>query len=213
MDLNGKKLNIGMLSENKKTRKTPPRLESVELGVKWFRRAVEMRLFGVKTPQWDNEKVIYEMVDWAFMMEKTEINYNKGILLKGQTGRGKTFLMEILKSMLELDDYMYLTIINAKKVAAEYQSGEGYKIIDKYAKCNYLVLDDIGSEAVETKSYGNALNIVEEIITEREKNNMLTFGTTNLNKLSDRYDDRIVSRMNELFNVRSLNHDNDYRRL
>jgi len=63
-------------------------------------------------------------------------------------------------------------------------------------------MDDIGTESDQVKHYGNNLDVVSYILTERYTRRLLTFGTTNfpLSVLEKKYDDRTVSRMYSLFN-------------
>jgi len=75
-----------------------------------------------------------------------------------------------------------------------------------------IILDDIGKEDEFSRSYGNKVNVIEEIINIREENEMLTFGTTNIERMTDIYDDRTVSRMNKLFTPFSINHETDFRK-
>jgi len=172
---------------------------------------------------YDNVKdVIDFIINWTYL-QTDDINFNKGFLLKGKTGRGKSFPFRIWKYFLKIDNIRFQYngnlkfldpyFINVKQISGEYQSplNGGYEIIKKYSNIPALIIDDIGKEQELSRNFGNSINIVEEIISNREENNMLTFGTTNLDKISDNYDDRTVSRMNNLFTPIPLNHDIDYR--
>jgi len=167
-----------------------------------------------------NDQVDY-MIRWAYMIGD-DIDFTKGILFKGHTGRGKTFLFRVFDYFTKIDGLKYiengkefnlsLKVVNVKKISGEYQAKDGgYSVIQKYAGYRCLVLDDIGKEQEESSNFGNKMNVVEEIINIREEMGMLTFGTTNLDKMSSMYDDRTVSRMNLLFNVRPINHETDFR--
>lgn len=178
-----------------------------------------------KTISYDLVKSEIEaLVDWAYMFGDTDLDYTKGILFKGGTGGGKTFLMKAFARFLMIDNMRFksnsteyplrLEMVNARVIAGEYQSGDsGYDIIRKYATIPCLFIDDIGAEAFESVAFGNRLNVVSEILDRREENNLLTFGTTNIDKLSSQYDDRMISRMNNLFNVKSFTHNTDFRKL
>ena len=171
---------------------------------------------------WDNIKPIAMfIINWTYMIG--DADFNKGFLLMGATGRGKTFLLNAWKYFLAIDDIKYVyngktvklttPVVNVKKIAGEYQDpvNGGYQVIEKYGNYRGLVLDDIGKEDEFSMNYGNKVNIIEEIINIREDLGLLTFGTTNTSQLSKLYDDRTVSRMNKLFTPIPVNHNKDFR--
>ncbi len=181
--------------------------------------AAKEKTFNIKPVK----QTVESLIKWAYMMGN-DLDFRKGILLKGHTGRGKTFLFRVLKYFLQIDNmYFYQNgkpvilrpvIVNVKKIAGEFQSPDmgGYQVLQKYADMSCLVLDDIGKEQEESLSFGNRMNVVEEIINIREEKGLLTFGTTNLNRMSEMYDDRTVSRMHDLFNTIAIDHKIDFRK-
>ncbi len=197
----------------------------ISLLLSYFNRIANAMLEnrGKKFNNKEVESVILKMIQWTYLPK--DLDPKKGILLKGHTGRGKTFLFRVFKDFLRIhaikfkengeDKSMVLNIVNAKGISGEFQDPKkgGYPVIEKYSKMNCLVLDDIGAEQNESKNFGNSLNVIAEIIRRREELNMMTFGTTNLNRMSDKggYDDRTVSRINSLFNVIPMNHKIDFR--
>jgi DNA replication protein DnaC len=163
------------------------------------------------------------IIQWSYMTSGGNIDYQKGFILQGKTGRGKTFLFRAWQFWLRLDNFIYVQdgqpkpinpqIVNVKKISGEYQDPDtgGYRILDRYGRIPCLVLDDIGKEDEFSRSYGNKVNIIEEIISLREERDLLTFATTNLTKLSELYDDRTISRMNRLFTSVPVKHNTDFR--
>ncbi len=200
------------------------KLESIENGIKCFKDILTQMLSKKKEElQWEPiESTVKFMVEWTYLLGD-EINFNKGFILKGLTGRGKTFLFKAWQYFLQVDNLGYIEngkgkaimplIINVKKIAGDYQHPEtgGYIVLERYGKASCLMLDDIGKEDDFSRSYGNKVNIIEEIINIREENELLTFATTNENDLSELYDDRTVSRMNKLFTAVPINHKIDFR--
>ena len=168
------------------------------------------------------DKTVDKIISWSYMTGEG-IDYNKGFFFKGNTGGGKTFLFKVWAWWLKLDHFIYYQdgkvraispqVVNVKRISGEYQDPTtgGYRVIERYGRMHCLVLDDIGKEDDFSLSYGNKVNIIEEIINLREESGMLTFGTTNLNKLSDKYDDRTISRMNRLFTAIPITHNIDFR--
>jgi DNA replication protein DnaC len=162
------------------------------------------------------------MVKWSYQIGD-DIDFRKGFMLAGKTGRGKTFLFRAWDLWLKLDNFIYHQdgqvkiirpqVVNTKRISGEYQDPTtgGYRVIERYGRMHCLMLDDIGKEDDFSLSYGNKVNIIEEIINLREENDLLTFATTNLSQMSKTYDDRTVSRMNRLFTIVPLKHDTDFR--
>ena len=199
-------------------------LKNLEYATKYF-ETIANDLLEMKGKKFDLQTMrapVEYLIKWIYLIGN-EVDFTKGILFKGHTGRGKTFLFRVMDHFLKIDNIMFrengkhkiinLKIANVKKIAGEYQNPEngGFAVLEKYANYSCLVIDDIGKESEISSSFGNKVNIVEEIINIREELNLLTFGTTNLDKMSDAYDDRTVSRMNSLFNVSAINHKLDYR--
>jgi len=131
---------------------------------------------------------------------------NKGLLLCGHCGSGKTFW---LKTMLEyISD---CSMRRADKLAQIFlrDKNEFFKIIepDWYAnvpECYWdMAIDDFGQETM-ANDYGNKLEIMEMVLSLRydifKSCGGRTFLTTNLtmNQIKERYGDRIDSRLHEM---------------
>ncbi len=100
---------------------------------------------------------------------------------------------------------MNFDITDVKRMVVDFIDN-AFDGIDIYCKRYVLCMDDIGTESDQVKYYGNSLDVVSYMITERYVRRLLTFGTTNypLNILENKYDDRTVSRMYALFNFMVL---------
>ena len=162
---------------------------------------------------------VEKLLDWLYVQHKYDTDYNKGILIKGTTGKGKTFLFDVFSDFCKIDNPQYLSNgktrnvrpikVNARQIASEFTK-DGWEGIEKYFSINSLFIDDIGAEQ-QSNHYGNKISAITEILDRREERNLLTFATTNYNKLSDIYDDRTVSRIASLFNIWYIENDVDYR--
>jgi len=198
--------------ETSGTRRTTVKLDSVENAIAVFKQIMTQLLPDGHKLQInrDCEKAIDTLVRWIYKIEGVEADISKGILFKGPTGTGKTFLMRAFQKFLQIDQMsitcngresiMSLKIIQTRVLNALNERNELVRV-EQYAKSPMLCLDDIGAEKNETRNYGNYHNIVAEIFDSRDYDGLLTFGTTNLNKLSDKYDDRTISRMKGCFNI------------
>lgn len=166
--------------------------------------------------------IINRLVHWTYNASIDGIDCNKGFLLRGETGRGKTLLMYALKEFLQYEAHWYfiggkryridLNIVSARNIAFEYAQQGEENIIEKYSRMPCLCLDDLGSEPPLSSNFGNKCSVASEIIANRVESKLITFATTNVPKLSDCYDDRILSRMYSIFNSQTLSHKIDYRK-
>lgn len=138
----------------------------------------------------------------------------KGVMLAGNFGVGKTWLMKLFCKNQRQTFYLR----NAKQIADEYQA-DGVEASLQYEGLfknavndssvffqpfSGLCIDDIGSEDVK-KHFGNNRNVIGDLIELRyAKGNVgkMLHGTTNLTaqQLLDYYGGRVVSRMREIFN-------------
>lgn len=142
--------------------------------------------------------------------DKYNISLNKGILLSGPVGCGKTSLMNILKQFLK-PEYRY-AVKPCRDVSFEFIQ-DGYTIIHKYSKHSFknhiprtYCFDDLGTEN-NLKYFGNECNVMAEILLSRydlfTSHKLITHLTTNLNssEIEDIYGIRVRSRLREQFNL------------
>jgi DNA replication protein DnaC len=136
--------------------------------------------------------------------QKYEIDFNKGILLLGPVGSGKTSLMTLIRDFFPTSFRPILK--STREVSYEFIK-EGYEIIDQYGKSDKVFcFDDLGVES-SLKHYGNECNTMGEILLSRY-DQFIQFGTmthvtTNLNsvELEKMYGVRVRSRLREMFNL------------
>lgn len=144
----------------------------------------------------------------------------KGLLLRGLTGRGKTILMRslyryICGHRLVLWDGKHARSDSAFVSAR--QLAEGWKdnriAYNNTIQATILFVDDIGAEPEMSNDYGNKLNVVADCMETRSEIPCITFATTNLRRVSDKYDDRVVSRMVGMLQAVNFPGDRDLRTL
>jgi DNA replication protein DnaC len=126
---------------------------------------------------------------------------NKGILLLGDIGCGKTFLMQTLFDMIEKLMSKVILQVHAKNIHTEIEA----KGIEYFRK-RPLFVDDIGKEEKEVKVYGSVHKPFEDLIAFRYANKGVTFGTGNFNMKTyeEMYFRHLTDRMKQLFNVMIL---------
>lgn len=174
--------------------------------------------FGKQFKMYDDDiPIIRKLIIYAIKDEATalklNLNLQKGIILSGPVGCGKTSLMFILNYFCShVHSYK---IKPCRDIAFEFAS-KGYDALfpftkkeHKQTKLNAFCFDDLGTEK-QIKHFGNECNVMAEIILSRydsfihEKS--ITHVTTNLSasELEDLYGDRVRSRMRQMFNLISF---------
>lgn len=170
-----------------------------------------------------NEEIIFDLAcyftnDKRFE-EKNGWKLDKGILLFGNVGCGKTTLMRMFRDN-QVASYF---VISCRKVASEFSDGGkdgGRQAIAKYfgeyqsatagVKFGHeqsvgICFDDLGTEEIQ-KHFGNQANVMAETILNRYdlfyKMRNKTHITTNLtaDQIEETYGTRVRSRMREMFN-------------
>lgn len=146
-------------------------------------------------------------------------SFDKGLLIMGRVGCGKTIMLSALSNFINLffykRQYEFNSINLKTKFIPVYSfvegfTSKGYDIFSEGIKignlnislmCDLLFIDDIGSENI-VSNYGNTTNVIGELILRRYDKKLKTFATTNLDPttLKTFYGDRVYSRMIEMFN-------------
>lgn len=156
-------------------------------------------------------EIIYQIIAWIVNDEKACKKYNisrdKGILLSGQVGCGKTSLMKLFATLTPMS--RSYRVKPAREITMEF-SKEGYDVINRYSRSvrspKPICFDDIGVEP-PMRYFGDQINVVGEILLTRYElfisKRIQTHATTNLNseELESRYGSRVRSRLREMVNV------------
>ena len=162
-----------------------------------------------------NEKAIYTILRYLLKDEnfnefgqvKNQPRLNKGLLVYGDYGVGKTQLFSILNKMgKELlhygcNDFWFTMISTGSFVENHMRStqdkGSNFVLSNYYS--GKLYIDDLGKE----KKAFNRDEILEEVLFERNRFGSKTFVTTNLTpvEISEKYGPRLGDRLPEMFNI------------
>lgn len=159
----------------------------------------------------EDEVVLYKLCIYFIRdfeaCEKLKIDPNKGILLSGPVGCGKTSLMKLLRHIVPHQKSYEL--IPARNITFAFNN-IGYKTIQEYGNSSFYCFDDLGVETTG-RHFGKDCNVMGEILLSRYDlflhNKVRTHATTNLNaqELEERYGNRVRSRMRQLFNLIAFN--------
>lgn len=158
--------------------------------------------------------VLYRLLIYAIKDEKNalklRLDLEKGILLSGPIGCGKTSVMHLIKPFfVKASDYK---IITCREIAFDFAK-KGYEALAPYTQKTGFqpripgyCFDDFGAEQ-QIKHFGNDCNVMAEILLTRYEDfvahRCITHLTTNLSasEIETHYGNRLRSRMRSLFNV------------
>lgn len=177
--------------------------------------------FGNQFKIYDNDlPVIKKLIIYAIRDEVTatamNLNINKGIILSGPVGCGKTSLMFLLNYFFQTGHEYKMK--SCRDIAFEF-AAKGYEALvpftkkeTKQTRMNTYCFDDLGTEK-QIKHFGNECNVMAEIILTRYDSfiyhKTMTHVTTNLSasELEAFYGDRVRSRMRQMFNLIAFDKD------
>ena len=180
------------------------------------------KLFGNHFQIYEHDhELIYKLLVW-FMGDIEKIaqlgfDYEKGILLSGPVGCGKTTLMSLMRHCTHIQRKPLMK--SCREISFEFIKN-GFEVIQQYSRQAFdlngsqflpksYCFDDLGSEQ-NLKYFGNECNVMAEILLSRYdlfvSQNMTTHITTNLSasEIEDFYGNRVRSRMREMVNLISF---------
>ena len=168
-------------------------------------------LFGKRFKIYEEDKKILFMLCAYFIKDevnckKLNIDLNKGILLSGPVGCGKTSLMKLFRFLVP--HQKPYEVIPTRNITFGFNN-IGYKTIEQFGNKGFFCFDDIGVEPIG-RHFGKDCNVLGEILLSRyyllTNNNIKTHATTNLNaqELEELYGNRVRSRMRQMFNLISF---------
>ena len=159
-------------------------------------------------------QIVYKLIAYFLKDQQTcnqlNINLEKGILLTGPIGCGKTTLMTLMKYLAPADNKF--SVKPCRDISFEFIQ-DGYQIIHKYSigklyqsEPRTYCFDDLGTEN-NLKYFGNECNVMAEILLSRYdlfiSKKLQTHITTNLSatEIEKQYGNRLRSRLREMVNL------------
>lgn len=144
---------------------------------------------------------------------------DKGLLIEGDIGVGKTLSMYIMRSIFKAP----FRIVAAEHIIRDYRN-DGDEAIDKYGRYSFrkmgmgnqgldhanpitYMIDDIGLREQASRSYGNSSMVIGEVIRDRYRSfteyKMMTHATTNQtpDEIEALYGADVRDRMREMMNL------------
>ncbi len=175
--------------------------------------------FGEKFNILDEDKSIIKKLVAYFLKDEftcpeNNIELQKGILLSGPIGCGKTTLMQLMKYFNNQNQNIYI-VKSCRDVSFEFIK-DGYDTIHKYSRNSFYnqnpkayCFDDLGTEN-NLKYFGNECNVMAEILLSRYdlfvSRKLVTHLTTNLSatEIENVYGNRVRSGLREMMNLISF---------
>ena len=164
----------------------------------------------------EDKPAILKLLCWFLkdeaMAEHEDLDLERGLLLTGPVGCGKTAIMHIMRRLC--DPSRRFLLRPCSQVSVEFAQ-EGYDVICRYTSRSFCIyskqpravcFDDLGAED-GVPYFGATCNPMVQILSIRYDlfidHGMITHATTNLNssEMERRYGNRIRSRMRQMFNL------------
>ena len=147
------------------------------------------------------KNTIGQLVLWYSNDKRFKGDINKGIILRGNCGTGKTMILETLLDIIEFGDNKKPILIHVRDLQNHYISNN-HERIDTLKNRFLILIDDVGVENPDIKNFGTILEPFNDLFDYRYRNRLDTIISTNLTpeKIKDIYGDRILDRFKESFN-------------
>lgn len=156
-------------------------------------------------PDFETEEILEHLKDYFRIFP----NVDKGLLVYGSLGVGKSMFFRIIRSMAYelVKDHAYQGLwfsectapwLVSERMASVQDGYVGSFDISSYHR-GRLYIDDLGAEQLCFNKY----ELLEEILFQRHRNEALTMVTTNLTpeEIGKRYGARVFDRLSEMFHI------------
>ena len=136
---------------------------------------------------------------------------DKGILIIGEYGSGKTLILEFLKKVKGTFNIAGRHT-NAYEICREYETEQRQKDYAGYqdlVKSKCLFIDEVGDEPIVSKSYGNEENVIYRTLKmkfdliegQKEKDKVFITSNLSLPEFRERYGERLFDRVKGMMNI------------
>lgn len=169
-------------------------------------------LFGKHFRIYEEDREILYSLSNYFIRDKEKcqqlgLDLQKGLLLSGPVGCGKTSFMKLLPHIVPFE--RKYEMIPSRNVVFSFNH-IGFKSIEDFGNSGYYCFDDLGIEP-QGRFFGQDCNVMGEVVLSRyelfQRYKIRTHGTTNLDadEIEERYGSRVRSRMRSMFNIIAFN--------
>lgn len=176
-------------------------------------------------PNYQVDRNLFNALKDYFLGKKGVFDLNKGLYFQGKTGTGKTTIMKIFRSWLyDIQSEKRFNIYPIRHIERDYKL-DGFKGLDYYTyrtttngygvretNPENICIDDAGAESAVVQNFGDKISVFSELIQDRYElfidKKIITHITSNIpaKELKNIYtDQRIIGRINEMFNFVNIN--------
>lgn len=151
----------------------------------------------------ENKHAVRQILAWSCGHPQFEGDVNKGLLITGHKGSGKTLLLRALA--LCLDYTMNFQTHSTRKITSAYNA-DGDEGIASFTRSRHIAYDDLGDERTG-QHYGDKVEVMSLVVQDRYEmfvdQGCLTHFTTNLtpSEIKERYGERVYSRLKHMVNI------------
>jgi len=183
---------------------------AIELKEKWTAAAFYS---FIKNASWSiygkefiyNDHTEHLIKTWCYFLSKdprfeTELKYSfgKGLLIRGVSGLGKTFIAECLKH----NEYKPISIYSLIEISESVKEEGSFEPLLK----KILYLDDVGSEQTPINHYGTKIFWLKDFIelyylNKTDYSNIVISTNLSFDEIEKKYGFRVRSRIKDMFNI------------
>lgn len=164
--------------------------------------------FFFENTEIEKDSAIIEMLRIVFNWVIGEFEPNKGFVLTGTYGNGKSSVMKAAMKLMYIiygksENYIHgisePVYVSAKRMARHFIDNERFKI-NQLIYADLLGIDDVGYESKEVKTMGTLVYPFEEILMERYDRKKIVLITTNktAEEIESIYGGHILDRLNQM---------------
>jgi DNA replication protein DnaC len=150
----------------------------------------------------ETERILIILYQYSTRDDSFKGNLNKGIMLAGGFGVGKTLIMSAFSELFFKLTSQRIQVYNSVKLSDAIRKN-GF---DDYVS-KPIIIDELGREQLSVKNYGNEVYPIIELLSLRCENGSWTFATTNykFSTLTENYGEYTAERLIEMFNFIEFN--------